>query len=404
MSQPIFDSLRQVTPSVAPGADGLPRVAPQSVDEMAHVMGLAAREHWRVRIEGRGTWVPPDAPADLAVTTSALDRIVSVSPADLVARAQAGVTAGPLARALAGHRAWLALDPPGHPERSLGSVLATATQGPLRHGAGPVRDHVLGVTVVTGDGRVVRAGGQVVKNVAGYDLAKLAVGGFGAFGIVAEANLRLRAEPERRITLVVRGDLDPLIDAGSAIAAGNPVLAALELVSPGLAGVPDWLLLVKAAGTDAALAATQAQLASAAPGLEWQRMDPGPSEIVERALAGGAADAPVTPRLGVLAPGIPDVLDLLDNGLGLTRVSAGLGAGGIRWTGDPDVVAVRALRGALAEREIPVTLERGPWAVRSAVGHFGAYREGVGPLTTRLRQVFDPEGCFVVALEEEARG
>ena len=94
------------------------------------------------------------------------------------------------ARALAAQRLWLAIDPPGRPERSVGSVAATATAGPLREGFGPVRDHVLGCTVVTGDGRIVRAGGRVVKNVAGFDLAKLHVGGFGAFGITTSASAR----------------------------------------------------------------------------------------------------------------------------------------------------------------------------------------------------------------------
>ena len=90
-----------------------------------------------------------------------------MSPADLVATVQAGTPIEALRRRLADEGMWLALDPPGRPERSLGSVVATATAGPLRHGFGPVRDHVLGCTVATGDGRLVRAGGRVVKNVAG---------------------------------------------------------------------------------------------------------------------------------------------------------------------------------------------------------------------------------------------
>ena len=128
---------------------------------------------WRTRRAGRSgsrarrTWLPPDAPADLAVSTRALDQVVSVSPADLVATVQAGAPLEALRRRLADEGMWLALDPPGRPERSLGSVVATATAGPLRQGFGPVRDHVLGCTVATGDGRLVKAGGRVVKNVAG---------------------------------------------------------------------------------------------------------------------------------------------------------------------------------------------------------------------------------------------
>src|SRR5690606_14715546 len=128
-----------------------------------------------VRVEGCGTWLQTDAPADLAISTRALDQIASLAPADLVATVQAGTTIETLRRRFADQRMWLALDPPGRPERSIGSVVATATAGPLRNGSGPVRDHVLGCTIVTGDGRIVRAGGRVVKNVAGYDLTKLQV-------------------------------------------------------------------------------------------------------------------------------------------------------------------------------------------------------------------------------------
>src|SRR6476646_4907058 len=103
---------------------------------------------------------------------------------------------------------WRAVDPPGRPDRTLGSIIATGTSGPLRHGFGPVRDHVLGCTVVTGDGRIVKPGSRVVKNVAGYDLTKLHVGSFGGFGIVTEAHLRLRALPRADVTAISRGSRD----------------------------------------------------------------------------------------------------------------------------------------------------------------------------------------------------
>ena len=171
---------------------------------------------WPTRRDGRsGSRVrapgsPPDAPADLAVSTRALDQVLSVSPADLVATVQAGTTHDALRRRLADEGMWLAVDPPGRPDRSLGSIVATGTAGPLRHGLGPIRDHLLGCTVATGDGRLVKAGGKVVKNVAGYDLTKLQVGGFGGFGIIAELHLRLRALPRADVTLLARGARDDL--------------------------------------------------------------------------------------------------------------------------------------------------------------------------------------------------
>ena len=207
MSDVIFARLRALlgTSGVDRDANGIARASPDSSDALSLVCRLAHEESWKIRIEGRGTWLPPDAPADLAVSTRALEQIVSVSPADLVATVQAGASLEALRRRLADYGMWLAIDPPGRPDRSIGSVVATATAGPLRHGYGPVRDHVLGCTVATGDGRVVNAGGRVVKNVAGYDLTKLQVGGFGGFGIIADVHLRLRALPRADVTLLARG-------------------------------------------------------------------------------------------------------------------------------------------------------------------------------------------------------
>lgn len=399
MSRAVLDSIRRITPTAAPAADGVPRALPASLDELAHLVGLAAAERWRIRIEGRGSWCPADAPADLAIGTTALARIPAVAPADLVATAQAGVGLRSLAGALAAHGAWLALDPPGDPDRTLGSILATATAGPLRHRAGPVRDHVLGVTVVTGSGAVVRAGGSVVKNVAGYDLTKLAVGGFGAFGLIAEAHLRLRALPAARASLLARAPLGEALDAALAVTRSGAEVATLELLSPGLTGATAWTLLVRLHGTEAGVAGAADRVRGAGGPARWERVEEAAARGIEQAVARAAVDAPVTLRFGVLPDGMPDTLDLLGRALDTGRVSASAGRGGIRWSGTATADRIRALRAELAHREIPVTLERAPWPLRRAVGHFGAYREGVGALTARLRQVFDPERLLVVPLE-----
>jgi len=377
---------------------GLPRAIPDSADALSLVCRLAHEEGWKIRVEGQGTWLPPDAPADLAVSTGALDQVVSVSPADLVATVQAGAPIEALRRRLADEGMWLALDPPGRPERSLGSIIATATAGPLRHGFGPVRDHVLGCTVATGDGRLVKAGGRVVKNVAGYDLTKLQVGGSGGFGIIAEAHLRLRALPRADVTLVARGMRDALTSAARDVMAAGLVPAALELLSPALAAEADWVLAARFLGTDAAV---QGEVRRIAPigNLAWQPLPADRTAAFWGLVARGSQGGPVTLRLGVLGDGVDDTIDLLAHDLDEGLLSAGAGLGMVRWTGDAPVERLRAVRRAAAAREIPMTLERAPWPVRRALGHFGAYREGVGQIVGRLRDTFDPGQCLQVALE-----
>jgi glycolate oxidase FAD binding subunit len=295
---------------------------------------------------------------------------------------------------------WLALDPPGRPERSIGSVAATATAGPLREGFGPVRDHVLGCTVVTGDGRVVKAGGRVVKNVAGFDVAKLHVGGFGAFGILTELHLRLRALPQADVTLIRRGTRDPLSHAARSLREAGFAPAAMELLSPALAAEPEWVLATRVLGLHEAVRAEVEQVSSVAPG-GWEELAAERAAALWAMVARGAASGPVSLRLGVLGPGVDDAIDLVAETLGEGLLAAGPGNGGLRWTGESDPERIRRLRRSLAPREVPLTLERAPWPVRRAVGHFGAYREGVGQLVGRLRETFDPGHRLAVALESD---
>lgn len=400
MSDAIFTRLRALlgTTGVERDGDGVPRATPDTPDALTLVCRLAHEEGWKIRVEGRGTWLPSDAPADLAVSTRGLEQIVSVSPADLVATVQAGTSLEALRRRLADYGMWLAIDPPGRPERSIGSVLATATAGPLRQGFGPVRDHVLGCTIATGDGRLVNAGGRVVKNVAGYDLTKLQVGGFGGFGIIAEIHLRLRALPRADVTLLARGARDDLTSGARELIAGHLLPGALELLSPALAADAGWVLAARFVGTDAAVQADVRRLGSVG-GLEWQPLPADRTAAFWSVAARGTLGGPITLRLGVLGDGVDDTIDLLAHDLDEGLVSAGAGQGMIRWTGDAPVDRIRALRRAAAAREIPMTLERAPWSVRRALGHFGAYREGVGKIVGRLRDTFDPGQCLNVALE-----
>jgi glycolate oxidase FAD binding subunit len=400
MNDAIFTRLRALlgTTGVERDGDGVPRATPDTPDALTLVCRLAHEEGWKIRVEGRGTWLPPDAPADLAVSTRGLEQVVSVSPADLVATVQAGASLEALRRRLADYGMWLALDPPGRAERSIGSVVATATAGPLRQGFGPVKDHVLGCTVATGDGRLVNAGGRVVKNVAGYDLTKLQVGGFGGFGIIAEIHLRLRALPRADVTLLARGARDKLTSGARDLVAAHVLPAALELLSPALAAEAEWVLAARFVGTEAAVQAEVRRLGSIGE-LKWQPLPADRTAAFWSVAARGTLGGPITLRLGVLGDGIDDTIDLLSHELDEGLVSAGAGQGMIRWTGNSTVERIRALRRAAAAREIPMTLERAPWTARRALGHFGAYREGVGKIVGRLRETFDPGQCLNVALE-----
>lgn len=139
---------------------------------------------------------PPPEPETgaLALSMRRLDKLVAYEPADLVVTAQAGMTFGALQAALFEHGQWLPIDAP--PDATLGGLLATDRSGPRRLGYGTLRDMLLGLTVVNGDGVARKSGGRVVKNVTGYALEKLHLGALGTLGVITECTFKLRPRPE----------------------------------------------------------------------------------------------------------------------------------------------------------------------------------------------------------------
>ncbi len=398
------DAMRRLLADiVGPGAvdrdaRGRIRIRPRATDGVAAALTTANREGWNVTVEGQGSWQHDDAPADLVLSLAALDRITDLRAADLVVTVGAGVPLDSLRRAALEHATWCALDPPGRADRTVGSVVATATAGPLRHGYGPVRHQVLGLVTVSGDGTVTHAGGTTVKNVAGFDLVKLHTGGFGGFGVITECHLRLRGLPRADTTWIAAGARDRLLDAAHRLTASRSEAVAVELFSPRLAVRSEWLLAVRLAGGPDAVQAESARLPGAED-IDWVQLGSDEPATFWREQAYRIVSQPVTLRIGVLPEGMAETLDLVADRIGESLLAVGPGTGSVRWSGDADAASLMLLRGQLAVREIPLTLERAPWAIRAAVGHFGAYREGVGPLVSRLRHVFDPGRQLVVALE-----
>jgi glycolate oxidase subunit GlcD len=247
-------------------------VAPASAEEACEVMRLAARSAWAVVPAGAGTW--PDAGnaltrADVIVTTRRMQQLVRHEPADLVATVAAGMSLTSLQAATARAGQWLPIDPPDDGRATIGGVVATGLGGAQAFGYGLPRGYVLGMRVVLADGRYIKAGGSVVKNVAGYDLCKLFTGSYGTLGLITELTCKLRPLPARTATVIVQAPtVDTLIVGAREMLAGEFLPCALELLSPALAeavgasgvGV-HCTLLVRFAGTEAAVA-DQAQRAS----------------------------------------------------------------------------------------------------------------------------------------------
>ncbi len=237
-------------------ADGhAPRavVDPATTEEAAAVLALCSAERWRTAFAGGGTWLHarPRGPVDVLVTTRRLGPDVAHAPADLTASVAAGTPLDVLQATCRRQRQHWPVDAPGAAEATAGAVVANGSAGPTRFAAGTPRDHVLGLELVTGDGRVLALGGRVVKNVAGYDLVRLVVGSAGQLGLITRLELRLRPVPAHEVTAVYVGpEPEPLIEL--ALQATEAWPAAIELVSPTVAHAAldtlHWALLVRCAG------------------------------------------------------------------------------------------------------------------------------------------------------------
>ena len=380
-------------PAVGIDAQGVPRAVPDTLEGASLVLGAAYDEGWRVRVEGQATWMAPDAEADLALGTRGLDRVLEVDPERALVRAEAGVSLDELRRAIGDDGLWLPLDPPGRPERTRGSVVATATAGPLRTWAGSVRELVVGAGVLTGAGRLVAspADGEGPR-----DLPRLAAGSFGAAGVIAWAELRLEPVPRVDRTFLARAPRDRLTEAGRALVEAGVGPAAAEILSPAWGADPEWSLAVRLMGDGVAVNADAQRLVQETD-LLWNEIPATQCGALWDLVARAPLSAPLSFRLGVLPDGLDDALDLVADQLDEGLVSAGAVAGDIRWAGDAPVDRLRSVRARAAARELPLTLERGPWSLRSVLGHAGAYREGGAPPLARLREEFDPGNTLVLA-------
>ncbi len=255
MTADVIPALQTACPEVR-GADDADRVAgvrpglvasPASTEEAGALLTAAAELGLAVVPRGTGTrldWGVPPARCDLVVDTRRLDAVLEHAAGDLVVRVQAGARLADLAQTLAAAGQRLALDPPaltaadGSAGGTVGGLVATGVAGPLRLRYGAPRDLLIGITMVRADGTVARAGGKVVKNVAGYDIGKLLAGSYGTLGLITEATFRLHPLPPAA-AWVSMASPDPDTAAAALLEAGGSPLApsAAELDWPA-AGAP----------------------------------------------------------------------------------------------------------------------------------------------------------------------
>jgi len=373
---------------------------PASTPEVAEVMRAAAAHGLAVVARGRGTklsWGRAPTRVDLVVDLAAMDRILDHAAGDLIAEAQAGTPLSRLRSTLAGAGQRLAVDETV-PGTTVGGALATGASGPTRLAHGTLRDLLIGVTVVRADGVVARAGGRVVKNVAGYDLGKLMIGSFGTLAVVTEAVFRLHPVPaERRFVTVPVADP---VDAGrltQEVVHSQVVPGALEVDLP--ATGPGTLTVLLGGIPEGVRGRTRATLdllgdtatAAEEPPVGWAEY-PWPTPSPTTAAGDDRATAL---KLGFALSGLVDVLRTARSAPAPVHVRGSSGTGvvyaAVPAGTDPAAVAetVGHLRGVCVRHGGSAVVLDAPAAVKAVVDSWGPVPALA--LMRRVKDQFDPD-------------
>ncbi len=363
--------------------------APRTQEELSAVLREAVEGGASVRFRGGGTkfhWGVAVAEPYVELSTLGLDRVVEHNEGDLTAVVEAGARFASMQEGFASAGQMLALDPPLGEDSSatIGGVVATADSGPLRHRYGSVRDLVVGMTVALSDGTVSKSGGKVIKNVAGYDLAKLFAGAYGTLGAILQVAVRLHPLPPRTATAVGMSD-EP---AALAAAAAALTHARLELQSLDVA----WqegrgAVMARLGGVTAADPAAEVAALLGRSGLE-SRVDDD-----DQALWDGGRDAQRSPDgIVVRVSGVQDqTAALLERARELDARVVNRAAFGLSWVTVRDPGAVETLREALSPS--PCVVLDAPPGEREALDVWGPQDQGALALMKRVRERFDPAGA-----------
>jgi len=365
--------------------------SPASAQEAAEALRVAAQTGERVEIRGGGTkrgWGGATPQAELELSSECLGGIAEHNASDLTAVLGAGQSLAGAQEAFGQAGQMLALDPPDPGGRAtVGGVFACADAGPLRHRYGAARDLLLGIQLALPDGSVARAGSRVIKNVAGYDLAKLSVGALGTLGLIVELVVRLHPRAERTVTAIGSAD-----DPGALAAARDGVARApLELESFDLTWAHgQGALLARAGGPAAESQAHRVRELMSCAGLDV-RLEEEDEELWEAQRARQRSVEGVVVKVSALPGDLARVVACAES---LSARVVGRAGRGIHWIGlpaaaDADLVtAVGELRARLAPS--PCVVQDAPAGVRSAIDPWGVPEGPELALMRRVKARFDP--------------
>jgi len=387
----------------ATAADAVDGVEAQMIAEPGTAEDLARGLRWahaaglKVSPRGGGTklgWGNPPAACDLMLSTVRLSHVLEHAWADMTVIVEAGCRVADLQKTLAQHGQQLALDPLWPERATIGGILATNDGGTLRARYGSLRDLVIGITVALPDGTLAKSGGKVVKNVAGYDLAKLFTGSLGTLGVIVQAIFRLHPLPRGSRSLSFSGTPESLNQLLLGIQASKLTFTGLQLRAAQGSARLDVRFDGIAAGIEAQVQQVQKiagpMTASDAPADAWTSY---------QAIWDGAGQA-LLAKFSVLPAQLAATCALVEHSAGVQSlgwkiVVQSVGAGYARLEGNEQGLrtALLTLRDELTKTDGTLVALGCPMAVKRGLDVWGPPSDAQ-PLMVRLKQRFDPDGIL----------
>lgn len=378
-------------------------VAPPDAMTLGKILQVANEKRLGILPLGSGsklTWGAAVQAPQLVVTTQKLNRLVDHAIGDLTVTVEAGMTLQALQRVLAQYNQFLPLNPAYSTKATLGGIVATADAGTWRQRYGGVRDLVLGIAFARADGAIAKAGGRVVKNVAGYDLMKLFTGSYGTLGILTEITFRLYPLPEATQTLVITGDNQAIAAFAQSFRKTGLSPTAAEVISPGLSQFlnlgEQTSILIRfqnlAATVTAQIAQTQALARSHQ--LPSQILTQTDEHYLWQQWQDRITDIPtkgeILAKIGIMPQQIFDYLEqltLLSDRSGIASINLGAGIGKLRVVEALGIIT--KLRSQAENAGGYLTLLEASLETKQAIEPWGYSGNGLD-IMQKIKQKFDP--------------
>lgn len=398
--------------ALIPGVQPKYVVYPQTQEELAGVMELAHHQRWRVLPFGHGSklhWGGLAEDITLAVSTQRINRVIEHAIGDLTVTAEAGLSFAQLQQMLNNVGQFLAIDPSycgssegelGMNQATLGGIVATGDTGSIRHRYNSVRDMLLGITFVRSDGQLVKAGGRVVKNVAGYDLMKLLTGSYGTLGIITQVTFRVYPLPQASQTVVITGEATAIAQALQALLGSALTPTAIDLrLDQGLCLV----VRFQSVSESVELQTTRLDELAAALGLVtkiyaddterdlWKEFKNLMGEELQNNTSSTANHQGIMCKLGVKPSHAVEALGKLETLMpnALAVVHAGSGLGQLKMK-DGSIADLEAARSRLHSLGGYLSILQAPLELKQSIDIWG-YPGNALPLMKRVKHHFDPE-------------